>query len=116
MGVTGPIKQAYLHQLIPTEQRATVISFGSMMGSAGSIVGQTSLGFLSRARSISDGYVMGGLATIFALPVVFLLRNLGEEGDKFAGTKAGTRSTCAPPGRTGHQTNGRQRGVSPFTD
>lgn len=98
MGVTGPVKQAYLHQLIPTEQRATVISFDSMMGSAGGIVGQTSLGFLSRARSISDGYVMGGLATIFALPVVFLLRNLGEEGDKFAGEKAGTKSTCAPQG------------------
>lgn len=98
MGVTGPVKQAYLHQLIPTQQRATIISFDSMMGSAGGIVGQTSLGFLSRARSISDGYVMGGLATIFALPVVFFLRNLGEEGDKFAGAKAGAKSTCAPQG------------------
>ncbi len=98
MGVTGPVKQAYLHQLIPTEQRATVISFDSMMGSAGGIVGQTGLGFLSRARSISDGYVMGGLATIFALPVVLFLRGLGEEGDKFAGTKAGAKSTCAPQG------------------
>lgn len=98
MGVTGPVKQAYLHQLIPTEQRATVISFDSMMGSAGGIVGQSGLGFLSRARSISDGYVMGGLVTIFALPVVFFLRNLGEEGDKFAGEKAGAKSTCAPQG------------------
>ena len=98
MGVVGPVKQAYLHQLIPTEQRATVVSFDSMMGSSGGIFGQTGLGFLSRARSISDGYIMGGLATIFALPVILVLRNLGEEGDKFAGDKAGAKSTCAPQG------------------
>ncbi len=98
MGVIGPVKQAYLHQLIPSEQRASVISLDGMMGSAGGVVGQTGLGFLSRARSISDGYVMGGLATIFALPVLMVLRGLGEEGDKFAGDKAGAKSTCAPQG------------------
>jgi MFS family permease len=34
-GVGIPVKQAYLHEVIPSEQRATVISFDSLIGSAG---------------------------------------------------------------------------------
>lgn len=98
MGVTGPVKQAYLHQLTPSEQRASVISFDSMMGNAGGVVGQSSLGYLSHVRSISDGYVVGGLATLFALPVLVLLRGLGERSDRFVGSKAGIRGTCAAQG------------------
>ncbi len=98
MGVTGPVKQAYLHQLIPSQQRASVISFDSMMGNAGGVVGQSGLGYLSRVRSIADGYVVGGLATLFALPVLVLLRGLGDRADQFAGRRAGIRGTCAPQG------------------
>jgi len=98
MGVTGPVKQAYLHQLIPSQQRATVISFDSMMGSAGGMLGQTGLGYLSRAQSISLGYVIGGLTTLATLPVLFLLRGLRDPADKFVGNKAGMRGTCAAQG------------------
>lgn len=98
MGVTGPVKQAYLHQLIPSAQRASVISFDSMMGNAGGVMGQSGLGYLSRARSIGDGYVVGGVATLFALPVLVLLRRLGDGSDQFAGSKAGIKGTCAPQG------------------
>ena len=98
MGVTGPVKQAYLHQSIPSEQRATVVSFESMVGSAGGILGQSGLGYLSRARSIADGYVVGGLATLLALPVLAILRGLGDRADGFAGAKAGTRGACAAQG------------------
>jgi MFS family permease len=98
MGVTGPVKQAYLHQLIPSQQRASVISFDSMMGNAGGVIGQSGLGYLSRARSIADGYVVGGLVTLFALPVLVLLRGLGDRADGFVGTKAGIRGTCSAQG------------------
>ena len=98
MGVTGPVKQAYLHQLIPSEQRASMISFDSMMGNAGGVIGQSGLGYLSRARSIADGYVVGGLATIFALPVLVLLRGLDDRSDRIVGSKAGIRGTCAAQG------------------
>jgi MFS family permease len=98
MGVTGPVKQAYLHQAIPSEQRATVISFDSMMGSAGGILGQTGLGYLSRARSIADGFVVGGVATLLALPVLAILRGLGDRADGFAGEKAGAIGSCAAQG------------------
>ncbi|HEX6328072.1 MAG TPA: MFS transporter, partial [Jiangellaceae bacterium] len=39
-----PIRQTYLNGLIPSEQRATVLSFDSMIGSTGGIVTQPALG------------------------------------------------------------------------
>jgi len=98
MGVTGPVKQAYLHQVIPTEQRASVVSLVSLLGSAGGVLGQTSLGYLSRVRSIGDGYIAGGLATIAVLPLLLVLRVRGERADLIVGRKAGRRSGCAAQG------------------
>lgn len=97
MGVTGPVKQAYLHQVIPGEQRASVVSFDSMFGSGGSVLGQMGLGLLSRTRSIAVGYVAGGLVTLLALPVLFLLRRRGGQADIIVGT-AGKRGACAAQG------------------
>ncbi|MGQ0802877.1 MAG: MFS transporter [Actinomycetota bacterium] len=97
MGVVGPVKQAYLHQLIPTEQRATIVSLDAMFGDGGSVVGQTSLGYLSRARSIADGYLFGGLASALAIPVLIVLRRLGGDADVIVGS-AGTQGTCAAHG------------------
>ena len=39
-----PMRQAYLNGLIPSEQRATVLSFDNLMGSAGGVVAQPVLG------------------------------------------------------------------------
>lgn len=83
--VMAPVRQAYLHQLIPSEQRATVISFDSMLGSATSMSGQAGLGYLSRMRSLADGYVVGGAVTMMALPVLLLLRRTKDEADVIRG-------------------------------
>jgi Na+/melibiose symporter-like transporter len=77
VGVTGPVKQAYIHEMVPSGQRASVISFDSMMGNAGGVLGQSGLGYLSRARSIAEGYVAGGLATVLVFPLVVNFRSLG---------------------------------------
>ncbi len=98
MGVTGPVKQAYLHQVIPSEQRASVVSLVSLVGNAGGVLGQSSLGYLSRVRSIGDGYVTGGLATLAVLPFLLVLRARGERADVIVGRKAGRRSSCAAHG------------------
>ncbi len=37
--ITSPFRQAFINGLIPSEQRATVLSFDSLMGSAGGVVG-----------------------------------------------------------------------------
>ena len=82
-GVLQPVRQTYLHRSIPTSDRATLVSFDSLMGSLGSVGGQTGLGFLSQERSIPVGFVVGGLTTLLALPLFGRLRALDEPADKF---------------------------------
>ncbi len=98
LGVSGPVKQAFLHQLIPTEQRASVISFDSMIGNAGGVAGQSALGYLSRAASIQDAFLVGGIATLTSLPILSLLRRRSDPADVFAGEKVGADRSCAPYG------------------
>src|SRR5918993_250754 len=42
--IAMPIRQAYINGIIPSEQRATVLSFDSLMGSAGGVIAQPALG------------------------------------------------------------------------
>jgi MFS family permease len=98
MGVTSPVRQAYLHQLVPTEQRATVISFDSMVSGTGGVAGQVGLGALGQARSVATAFVVGGLATLTALPVFAAVRRIGGPQDRIVGAKAGVESSCAGVG------------------
>ncbi len=98
LGVFGPVRQAYLHESIPSDQRATVVSFDSMMASAGGVGGQVGLGALSRARSIEAGYLATGVGLAAVVPVAFLLRRLAEPADVFAGKRAGCQGPAAAQG------------------
>jgi MFS family permease len=98
LGVQGPVRQAYLHKSIPSEQRATVVSFDSMLGSAGGVGGQVGLGVVSRSVSISAGYVSTGVVLLAAVPVYGALRRIKEPTDIFAGTKAGCQGPAAALG------------------
>lgn len=98
IGVTGPVKQAYLHASIPTAQRASVISFDSMFGNGGGVVGQAGLGWLSRTRSIEQGYVTGGAALLLALPLYAAVRRIAGPADRIVGVRAGAESPCAAQG------------------
>ncbi|MDQ3957391.1 MAG: MFS transporter [Actinomycetota bacterium] len=80
-GVLQPVRRTFLHQSIPTSERATLVSFDALMGSVGSVGGQTGLGYLSQERSIPVGFVVGGLATILTLPIYRRLRALDEPAD-----------------------------------
>jgi len=98
VGVAGPVKQAYMHQMVPSEHRASVISFNSLVGNAGGVGAQGGLGYLARARSIGEGYVVGGVAMVLALPLLVLLRGLREDADKIVGVHAGRSAACAAQG------------------
>lgn len=98
IGVTGPVKQAFLHASIPSSQRASVISFDSMFGNGGGIVGQGGLGWLSRAQSIELGYVTGGAALMLALPLYAAVRRIGGPADRIVGATAGMEGPCAAQG------------------
>jgi MFS family permease len=97
-GVATPVQQAYLHAVVPSSQRATVVSAVSLVSSAGGIGGQLGLGWISRAQSVAAGYVAGGATMLLALPPLLLLRRLGEHADVIVGRKAGKRGPCAAQG------------------
>jgi MFS family permease len=96
-GVWTPVRQAYINKLTPSEQRATVISFDSLVSSGGSVLGQTMLGRVSQTRSIAAAYVIGGLVTALAWPALLLLRRRDDGEDIIVGT-AGDYGACAAQG------------------
>ncbi|HET9460844.1 MAG TPA: hypothetical protein VFO56_02820 [Gaiellaceae bacterium] len=98
VGVTSPVRSAYLHQIVPTEQRATVVSFDSLVGNVGGIGGQVGLGALGEARAVGSAFVVGGVATAAALPLLARLRSLGGAADYVVGERAGAESACAASG------------------
>jgi MFS family permease len=81
-GVLQPVRQTYLHRSIPSSERATLVSFDSLVGSLGSVGGQTGLGYLSQERSVPAGFVVGGLVTVLTLPIYGRLRSLHEPADR----------------------------------
>ena len=98
MGLWGPVKQAYIHELIPSEQRATVISFDALISSGASVAGQNALGQLAQIRNLASGYVFGGAITFLVLPIVLLLRKRNDEIDFIKGNKVGQDGACAAQG------------------
>jgi MFS family permease len=98
MGVGGPVKQALLHASIPSDERASVVSFDSMFGNGGGIGFQAGLGWLARAQSIELGYVVGGAVTVVSLPLLAALRRAGGAADRIVGRTAGIESACAAQG------------------
>jgi len=93
-GVFQPVRQGYLHLVVPPAQRATVLSFASLVSSGGSMAGQVGIGWLAARGSLAGGYVVGGVATALAIPLLFSLRGLGGLADQILG-KVGRYSRCA---------------------
>ena len=58
-----PIRQAYLNGMIPSRQRATVLSFDSLMGSTGGVVIQPVLGKSADVYSYGTSYVFGAASS-----------------------------------------------------
>ena len=78
---TSPIRQAYLNGLIPSEQRATVLSFDSLMGSTGGVVFQPVLGKTADVWNYGTSYVVGAGIELIGLPFVLAARRLKPKSD-----------------------------------
>ena len=89
-----PIRQAYLNDMIPSRQRATVLSFDSLMGNTGGVVIQPVLGKVADVYSYSTSLVTGALIQLAAAP--FLLRSRREGAS--ADTAVSMEAAPAPPG------------------
>ena len=67
-----PVRRAYLNGMIPSQQRATILSFDSLISSAGGIVAQPALGRVADVYSYRISYLWSAIGSALALP--FLLR------------------------------------------
>lgn len=76
-----PMRQAYMNGLIPSEQRATVLSFDALMGSAGGVVTQPVLGRVADVWSYSTSYVVSAAIQAVAIPFLVLARREAAESD-----------------------------------
>ena len=77
-----PIRQGYVNALIPSQQRATVLSFDSMFGSTGGVVIQPVLGKAADVWGYPVSYQLCAVFQVFALPFTWWARREGAEADR----------------------------------
>jgi MFS family permease len=69
-----PVRQAYLNALIESRQRATVLSFDSLLSSTGAVVAQPILGRTADVWGYPASYVVSAIVQSLALPFLWLAR------------------------------------------
>src|SRR3712207_9150513 len=91
-----PYTTLFRSDMIPSQQRATVLSFDSLMGSSGGVVIQPALGKAADAYSYANSLVIGGLIELAAVPLPLLSRRERSPGD--TAVPLADPATAAPQG------------------
>jgi MFS family permease len=78
---TMPIRQTYLNGLIPSRQRATILSFDSMMSSTGGVWTQPVLGKAADVWGYAPSYLISAGISTLALPFLALSRRQNAPAD-----------------------------------
>jgi MFS family permease len=92
--VGTPVRQAYLNDMIASKQRATVLSFDSLMGSSGGIVVQPLLGRAADVYGYPLSLAIGGVIELIAVP--FLVAS-GQQRHQADQANAPTKTSNAEP-------------------
>jgi predicted MFS family arabinose efflux permease len=79
--MTAPLRQAFINGLIPSQQRATVLSFDALIGSSGGVLAQPALGRTADVFSYGTSYVVAAGIQALALPFAFLARRENASSD-----------------------------------
>jgi MFS family permease len=79
--VAGPVRQAYLNDMIPSKQRATVLSFDSLFGSLGGVFIQPALGRAADLWGYGTSLVIGGAVELIGIPFLFASRRQKDPAD-----------------------------------
>jgi MFS family permease len=87
--VRMPMRQAYLNGIIPSSQRATVLSFDNLMGSAGGMAAQPALGRVADVWGYSSAYVTSAVLQLAAVPFLLLARREDAASDRISGEPLG---------------------------
>jgi MFS family permease len=80
-----PIRQTYLNGMIPSAQRASIISFDSMLSSGGGSVFQPGLGKAADVWGYGTSYVITGVISALSLPFILLSRREKQPADTAEG-------------------------------
>lgn len=81
-GILRPLKQAYLNRRIPSEQRATVLSFDSMISQLGAGLGLIISGLIADKFSISSAWLVSSLLVVASVILFSFLKNGHEPTTK----------------------------------
>jgi MFS family permease len=76
-----PVRQAYLNDMIASKQRATVLSFDSLIGSSGGVVVQPLLGRAADAYGYAASLAIGGVIQLVSVPFLLASRRQGPPAD-----------------------------------
>ena len=79
-----PLRQAFINGIIPSQQRATVLSFDALMGSAGGVVAQPALGRAADLWGYGASYVVSAGVLALAVPFTILARLENASSDPIA--------------------------------
>lgn len=79
--IDDPVHRAYLNDMIPSKQRATVLSFDSLLGSGGGVVFQPVLGRAADAGGYGTSLIWSGVISAVAVPFVLLSRAQNPPAD-----------------------------------
>jgi MFS family permease len=82
----SPVRQAYLNGLIESKQRATVLSFDSLMGSSGGVGIQPILGRAADVGGYAVSYIIAAVFQIIALPFILMARREHPKSDLIKNT------------------------------
>jgi MFS family permease len=78
---TMPIRQTYLNRLIPSQQRATILSFDSLCTSTGGVWAQPVLGRTADVWGYPASYLVSGAISALAVPFLALSRRQNAPAD-----------------------------------
>ena len=92
-----PVRRAYLNGMIPSQQRATILSFDSLINSAGGIVAQPTLGRVADVYSYRTSYLWAAIGSALALPFLIRARAANAPADRDTTTPTEDPSTDPGP-------------------
>jgi len=100
LAVEEPMRRAFINGLIPSQQRATVLSFDSLMGSGGGVVAQPVLGRTADVAGYGMSYLASAAIQALAIPFVLLARRENPSSDAIhpGDPDEADATVAAPPG------------------
>jgi MFS family permease len=90
--IARPMRAAYVNGIIPSDARATVLSFDSLMSSAGGVVAQPVLGRVADLGGYGLSYLVAGTVNVLAIPFVLLARREQAAADPISMTDEASAS------------------------